>query len=377
MELEPLDDVEAGKLARRLLDPAETVPGWAVDQLVNRTQGVPGLLVELVRGLKREGLVRKHEGGTGYYVAGEVLARLPDMPILSWSTSREVESLPAELTAHARLASIWGRPFKPADIEHLIGVIERDGPLEEVVLDAEVGIARLLQAGLLVVRRNATYDFRSVLLRETLYESTPAALRTRVHKAAYTLQAEVPEPYSAEVMANLARHAGPSGQPRAATHWYVALGQRALERQVYQEAATMLDAALEYAAGDDAAIEDILYKRGMARFPARALCRRGGRLCALGRARRRSAKRRPDKPHRCSRRRWSPTGCTSSSAPVRWSKRRAACARPIPRRASSSKCWWPSAGPATAKTITKRRSNCSTPPPPKRKPSATKGTRCS
>jgi serine/threonine protein kinase/tetratricopeptide (TPR) repeat protein len=265
-ELDPLDDVEAGKLVRRLLEPAETVPTWAVDQLVSRTQGVPGLLVELVRGLKREGLVRKHEGGTAHYVAGEVLARLPDMPILSWSTSREVESLPSELTAHARLASIWGRPFKAEDIEHLIDVIEREGPLEEVVLDAGVGIARLLQAGLLVVRRNASFDFRSVLLRETLYESTPASLRARAHTAAYILNAEMPEPYSIEIMSNLARHAGPSGQSQQATHWYLALGQRALERQVYQEAASMLDAALEHAAGDDAAIEGILYQRGMARF---------------------------------------------------------------------------------------------------------------
>src|SRR5262249_41084332 len=92
--IEPLDVVSAAKLARRLLHPAENVSRRALGRLYDRTRGVPRLLVELIRGLKREGIVRRAENGTGYYLATDELDRLPDLPIVQWTASREVEALP-------------------------------------------------------------------------------------------------------------------------------------------------------------------------------------------------------------------------------------------------------------------------------------------
>ena len=46
-----------------------------------------------MRGLKRDGFVRKAERGTGYYLATEELDKLPDTPILQWNAMRENDRL--------------------------------------------------------------------------------------------------------------------------------------------------------------------------------------------------------------------------------------------------------------------------------------------
>ncbi len=78
-DLGPLDEQSAATLVRALLSPAENVPELAVRRLVERTQGIPLLLVELVRGLKGAGIERRHEGGRGLYVATDELDRVPDL----------------------------------------------------------------------------------------------------------------------------------------------------------------------------------------------------------------------------------------------------------------------------------------------------------
>ena len=58
LELGPLATDAATELARRLLSPLEHIPAAALETLVAGTHGNPFLLSELVRGLKRDGIVR-------------------------------------------------------------------------------------------------------------------------------------------------------------------------------------------------------------------------------------------------------------------------------------------------------------------------------
>ena len=70
--------------------------------------GVSVALVSLVLNgyLKREGIVRRSERGTGHYLATDALESLPDLPIVAWNASREFEALPGPLAEHARLAAV-------------------------------------------------------------------------------------------------------------------------------------------------------------------------------------------------------------------------------------------------------------------------------
>jgi len=86
--LGPLGHEAAIELCRRLLHPAENIPVHTLEKLVGGTQGSPLLLTELVRGLKRDGFVRRNPKGGAWFLASDELERLPDLPLVEWLAER-------------------------------------------------------------------------------------------------------------------------------------------------------------------------------------------------------------------------------------------------------------------------------------------------
>ncbi len=245
MDLPPLGSAAAAELARRLLAPAENVPGSAVARLVERTQGNPLLLVELVRGLKRDGLVRRAEKTGVWFLATDELDRLPDLPLVQWLAGREIESLPQELAAHARMASILGAEFDAAELEGVMQVLERDGVAPETELDASVGLARLTESGLLVEHRRGRLGFRHALLRETVYQTVPLPQRVAVHRAAYQYFAASIALAEEERLPRMALHAARSGLANEAVDLYLGLAHRAEKRHAYLDAESLYRNAID------------------------------------------------------------------------------------------------------------------------------------
>ena len=62
LDLAPLGSDDCANLARQLLLPVESVPAATLETLLAGTHGSPFLLTELVRGLKRDGIVRRDPG---------------------------------------------------------------------------------------------------------------------------------------------------------------------------------------------------------------------------------------------------------------------------------------------------------------------------
>ncbi|MEO8212928.1 MAG: protein kinase, partial [Myxococcales bacterium] len=243
--LPALDPASAAELARSLLAPAENVPASAVTRLCERTQGIPLLLVELVRGLKRDGLVRRSEKTGAWFLATDELDRLPDLPLVQWLAGREIESLPPELAAHARLASILGSEFDGGDLEGVMQILERDGVAPETELDARVGLQRLIDSGLLVRHRRTRVGFRHALLRETVYQTVPPAERVVVHRAAYQYFAANFQLPDEQRLPQMALHAARSGQKTEAAELYLDLAQRAQGRHAYLDAESLYRNAIE------------------------------------------------------------------------------------------------------------------------------------
>ena len=266
LSLGPLSDVHAMELARRLLHPVELVPPLVLSRLAERTRGVPRLMVELLRGLKRDGLVRRSERGTGYYLATDELDKLPDLPIVQWNASREVEGLPAQLAGHARLSSVLGSNFSVGEVEALMAILERDELPDDMQLDASVGIQRLIDAGMLIRHRNGNVDFRHSLLRDTIYQQVPEAQRTRLHRAAFEMYRSSSMPSEMRVP-RLALHALASGEKEAAAAAYLELAERSTKAQAYLEAEAAYGRALESLPADDAARIVLAARgRGLMRF---------------------------------------------------------------------------------------------------------------
>jgi eukaryotic-like serine/threonine-protein kinase len=239
LDLPALDPASAAELARRLLAPAENVPASAVTRLCERTQGIPLLLVELVRGLKRDGLVRRSSKTGGWFLATDELDRLPDLPLVQWLAGREIELLPPDLAAHARLASMLGAEFDASELEGVMQGLERDGIAPETELDASVGLARLTDSGLLVRHRHRRMGFRHALLRETVYQTVPATERAAVHGAAYHYYAANVALPDEQRLPQMALHAARCGLKNEAAELYLTLAERAKKRHAYLDAESL------------------------------------------------------------------------------------------------------------------------------------------
>jgi hypothetical protein len=261
--LTELDQENACELARRLLLPAEYIPESVLLRLVERTQGVPRLLVELVRGLKRDGFVRRSERGN-YYLATDELDKLPDLPILQWNAIREIEALPPQLAGHARLGSVLGAHFSMPEIEALLQVLEKDELPEDMQLDAAVGVQRLADSGILIRHRNRRVDFRHSLLRDTIYQMLPEDQRARLHRAAFEAYRTLALPEE-ERLPRLAMHAARCGEREVAATAYLELAQRYTRVQAYLEAEAAYGSALDNLAEDDPRMIDAARGRGLMR----------------------------------------------------------------------------------------------------------------
>jgi tetratricopeptide (TPR) repeat protein len=243
--LPALEPAAAAELARRLLTPVESVPASALGRLAERTQGIPLLLVELVRGLKRDGLVRKSEKTNAWYLATDELDKLPDLPLVQWLASRETESLPPDLLAHARLASMLGSEFSTDELEGVMQELERAGAAPDTQLDASIGVSRLAESGLLVRHRGGRIGFRHSLLRDSVYQAVAPAQREIIHRAAYDhfkRQDRLPE---STRLPQMAFHASRSGLKEEAGRLYLDLAKRLLARHAYLDAELLYKNALE------------------------------------------------------------------------------------------------------------------------------------
>jgi tetratricopeptide (TPR) repeat protein len=267
LKLPALEPAAASELARRLLSPAENVPASALAVLAERTQGIPLFLVELVRGLKRDGLVRKSEKSNAWFLATDELDKLPDLPLVQWLASRETESLPPDLLAHARLASVLGVEFSTEEVEGVMQELERVGSAPETQLDASIGVRRLAETGILVRHRGGRVGFRHSLLRDSVYQGVVASQREMIHHAAYEhfkRQDRLPDMAR---LPQMAFHAARSGLKVEAGTLYLDLAKRTLARHAYLDAESLFKNAIENLPTEDDVSQIAASRgRGLMRF---------------------------------------------------------------------------------------------------------------
>jgi tetratricopeptide (TPR) repeat protein len=263
VSLGPLDDAGAAALCRHLLAPAE-VHDSVVARLVQRTRGLPWLACELVRCLRREGLVRQTPAGV-WFVAGEVLDQVSDSPQLAWLAGRLLDGLPPELAAHARLLALLAHELSVDEVEGVLAALPAE--LADLFpLDGRVGIERLQQAGLMAEPRLARFAYVNDVMREAVAATVSPALAARIHPAAlgYYRAAALPRLVR---LARVAWHASAAGERREAAAAYGELAEAARERHSYLEAEALYTRSLGQLAPDQAEARLRSHKgRGIMRY---------------------------------------------------------------------------------------------------------------
>ncbi|HEX5754367.1 MAG TPA: protein kinase [Archangium sp.] len=267
LPLGPLSPPSAVELCRTLLRPAENIPAAALEYISERAQRVPLFLVELVRGLKRQGLVRQRANGGSWYLATDELDRMPELRLVDWLADRELGALPVELAAHARLCALLGPDFTAAEAEGVVHALEEDGGAADFPLDPRHATRRLLDLGLLVSHRQEGLSFRNELLRATVERSLPEADRARIHRAAFRYYQSKAGAAERQRLPRLALHAAAAGLRDEAAALYIDLAESARGRHAYIEAESTYTRALELLEADDRRRRlTVLRGRGLMRY---------------------------------------------------------------------------------------------------------------
>ena len=214
---------------------SKVLPPEVVQQITERTDGVPLFVEELTKTVLESGLVR--DLGDRYELTG------PLTPLAIPTTLRD--SLMARLDrlgsakVVAQLAATLGRAF-PYELLRAVAL------LEEATLQRE--IARLVEAELLYQRGappEATYVFKHALIQEAAYESLLKSVRQQHHqRIAQTLVERFPDQADARPE-YVAHHYSEAGLEAQAISYWQRAGELAIHRSANVEAIRHLTKALE------------------------------------------------------------------------------------------------------------------------------------
>ena len=236
LELGPLAADAATELARRLLFPLEHVPAAALETLVAGTHGNPFLLTELVRGLKRDGIVRPRPQDRHLASSRPTSSRsCPTSRSPTGSRSARSAAWPPELAAHARLCALLGVDFAEDEVEGVLSELERTvrrpaSWMPTCAWIAHVATRQLVSMGLFKRQRGGRAAFRHSLLRAAVEKSVSDRLRAEVHAAAFRFYRAATGLEDGVRLPRLALHAAGAGYRAEAAPVYLDLADRARGR---------------------------------------------------------------------------------------------------------------------------------------------------
>jgi predicted ATPase len=212
----------------------QTLPGEVLQQIVDKTDGVPLFVEEMTRAVLESGILKEVDGHD--QLAGTV-------SILSIPATLQ-DSLMARLDrlgmakGVAQYASVIGRQFS---YELLQTVSELDETMLQHELERLVKAELVYQRGLLP---QATYTFKHVLIQDSAYQSLLRTTKQGYHyRIAQALEARFPETVAAQPEL-LAFHYTEAGRIEQAVGYWQRAGQSALQRSAYIEAIAHLTQAL-------------------------------------------------------------------------------------------------------------------------------------
>jgi hypothetical protein len=243
--LDALDGDSASALCRAMLAPAEHVPDSVIERLVERAGRIPLLLVELIRGLKAGGFVRRSPTRDGWFVATDELDKVPDLPLLEWRVALELETMPIGLAAHARFLAVLGNEFGLAEVVGVFEELDQMGGTAEFPLEPEIATRQLAERGFLLLHRDGRFAFRHRLVRDALLGTTPQPLQRRLHEAAARFYARSEALRRDQYLPRLALHSARAQLRDQAFDAYLELAEGEQSRHHYLDAELFYSGAIE------------------------------------------------------------------------------------------------------------------------------------
>jgi class 3 adenylate cyclase/tetratricopeptide (TPR) repeat protein len=213
----------------------KALPREILDQIVDRTDGIPLFIEELTKTVVESGIVT--EAGDHYAVAGP-MAPLAIPTSLHASLLARLDRL-APTREVAQIGAALGRSFSYELISAVAGMPQQklDDSLDQLA-SAEL----ILRRG---VQPDAEYTFKHALVQDAAYSTLLRSRRQQLHgRIATTLESRFPEIVTAQPEL-MAQHCAEAGMPDRAVGYWLKAGHQAIRRSAMTEAVAQLQKGLD------------------------------------------------------------------------------------------------------------------------------------
>jgi serine/threonine protein kinase/tetratricopeptide (TPR) repeat protein len=180
INLQPLSRLDSRRLVRELLKKVDQVPTELRDLIIDRAEGNPFYMEELVKALIDDGVIVK--GEDSWHIEKEKFAAVRVPPTLVGVLQSRMDSFPPGQRTLLQRASVIGRVFWESGVVHLSAA-------EGVTAGAVGGMLEDLREREMVFKREesafegtAEYGFRHAILRDVVYETIVPSQRRHYHR---------------------------------------------------------------------------------------------------------------------------------------------------------------------------------------------------
>jgi len=242
IELSPLDKRDSRDLALEILKQVADVPKELRDLLVERAEGNPLYMEELVKMLIEDRVI--HKGESAWTVEVSRLSGLRVPPTLAGLLQARLDTLLYPERIALQRASVAGRVFYSGAIRALDGT-------DDVKLTDLDGILKRLTARGFIARRetsafagNAEYIFAQNMLRDAVYNNLLQRHARAYHAGVAQWAIEASGARINEYLPLIAEHYEKAGEAEKAAEFLAQAGERAVGISAYHEALDFLTRAL-------------------------------------------------------------------------------------------------------------------------------------
>ena len=256
IQLEPLSQLSSRRLVRELLKNVPEVPAALRDLVVDRADGNPFYIEELIKALIDDRVIVK--GDPTWSVDTTRLSSVRIPATLTGVLQARLDTLPPGLHQLLQRSSVIGRIFWDAAVIHLsqesagLTPAEVHSMLEE--LRAREMILRREESGF---AGTVEYVFRHAIFRDVTYETVIPRQRRMLHKLVGDWLLEIGGERAGEHTLLVAEHYARAEEPALASAQLRNAGERALDLSAFEEAEALAGRAWELLEGTSHAEERV------------------------------------------------------------------------------------------------------------------------
>ncbi|MDP6455016.1 MAG: adenylate/guanylate cyclase domain-containing protein [SAR202 cluster bacterium] len=250
LTLNPLNDEDSNTLVNSLLTIAD-LPGQTRDVILQKTDGNPFFVEEVVRSLIDSGAVYRDEDA-GIWRAGQEIANIEIPDNLQGLITARMDRLDPDARRAMQMASVIGRNFQRSVLE---AVWDSDASLDRQ-------LSTLQRAGLVIETARTPereYAFRHELTRDAAYASVLRRRRRQFHRGVANAMEELLEDRIEEQAHRLAHHFSEAMDKERGLKYSTIAGDHALRMYANSEAADHYRRAMDLAKTMDASSENLIY----------------------------------------------------------------------------------------------------------------------